>query len=213
MLPHAVLAELNFTVHAEELGSRCRSSPGRCSHLGFIACEHCVEQDYATVVDLMVRLGSCFYKCRAAGPIMHGILATVVDAIERHVPDHALARKDALREPDVEGGPSRKRRRVDQDYKDELTRRVLEKRRGHAKSALYVAHDYSESMSRKEDAKAMTAYQEACWREFGRIEAGVWCTAEDAARLGKPAKEMVLTTVQNNEIGLAAVLPPQDTTG
>ena len=78
----------------------------------------------------------------------------------------------------------------------------------HGKAAAGELDGVDRATYGKWDGKELEEYQSVRWRNFA--ESSVVCTAEDCARLGKPAREMLYIVAQDNvdDLGSARYVFP-----
>ena len=115
---------------------------------------------------------------------------------------------DSYTPADPHRQPLRLRKLPEDTYKVHAMRTLLAKRGAKNGKAMLKLDSFHASTHHKWVCKEMSAYLVACNRKLGGAH-GTLAIYEDAARLGNPAKEVLLMLGHHADTDQGCVLPPQ----
>lgn len=175
---------------------------GRCTHLG--AAFQLGGSFGTSIAGVASTLSSCaavYLQCAACRSAILKMIRGLCSHIRSRVDDLPCMDGDALRHGvgQIVGSG---RKRVDREFKEQLREQVLKNRRVCGRAAVAALHGIAEGSVRVWDKHDLLAYRNACWRKVVAWR-GVVCMAEDAARLGHPARSLH-HAAQWREIGSVA---------
>lgn len=181
---------------------------GECPHLPMQAVKDIVADGGAPQAAAWSCLLAAFPKigkCGLAKRIFKWIATVASDSIDRSFEASALAIAPQKVELKQVGASSRKK--APDTYKNFVMSMMRRSNRGINGKAAMKLDGYAASRHHAWMRREVSMYQAACARCFEQKGMfGVW---EDAARLGKPAKEVLLMTGFSAADNQGCILPPQ----
>jgi hypothetical protein len=180
---------------------------GECPHIRKLSLDTICSTHSPQVAcwQCLVRLLPCASKCGLAKHMVKCFVARVVKCMHSsleekmvQIPPHRVAMKLS--------GPT-KRRRAPDTYRSFILQNIKKSVRGSNGKAVMKVDGYSSDRHYAWMQKEVSAYQYSCNRGAPTVEGvhGLW---EDAAKLGKPAKEILLMIGESCRNRSGCVLPP-----
>lgn len=178
-----------------------------CQHLAEVRVAltgHTTKNSHQCIAEGLSKCWGLTGSCKVCRGMLSGMVSDLSDAIALHLA--ATASADALSAMHLAG--AKRRRRMDEDYRQALLSQVVSK--GLAlNTAAYAraVQDVNAKTAASWDRRFLGWYQAAGFRAFTNSK-GI-SLATDACRVGQPGQEMLLTAIFDGDRNVGMWLPPQ----
>ena len=161
-----------------------------------------------TLASVLEALGRNYLQCQQCRHVLREALRRLAAMIDKEILYRGLCTNTNPLKEDLLRTAKGRRRQLCEDYKFALTAEMASRKRKSGNQIVRVVDGVDTKRLRYEYAKQMKAYQTAGWRFFFE-RSGVFACAEDATRIGEPARETVAYLATHVATNVCVALPVQ----